>query len=116
MSSHRAFKVLGRRTIRRDGIAKVTGREMYASDIALPYTLHARVLKRSYPHVRVRSIDISGAEAMGAIVVTFEETPNVRFCPRLVSTPEVTYKDWHVLTGEPLYVGEPIAAVAAETE
>mgnify|MGYP001057154772 CR=1 FL=1 len=89
---------------------------MYASDISLPHMLHARVLKSPHPRARVRSIDVSGAEAMGAVAVTFEETPNVRFCPRLVSTPEATYKDWLVLTGEPLYVGEPIAAVAAETE
>jgi xanthine dehydrogenase molybdenum-binding subunit len=78
--------------------------------------LHARMLKSPYPHARVKSIDVSGAEALGATVVTFEETPRVRYCPRLVSVPSATYKDWLVLTGKPKYVGEPIAAVAAETE
>jgi len=116
MSSQRAYRVLGKRTIRKDGIAKVTGQERYASDIALPNMLHARVLKSPLPHARVASIDVSEAEGMGAVVVTFEEIPKVRYCPRLVSTPEATYKDWHVLTGKPLYVGEPIAAVAAESE
>ncbi|MFQ6053681.1 MAG: xanthine dehydrogenase family protein molybdopterin-binding subunit, partial [Candidatus Bathyarchaeia archaeon] len=48
--------------------------------------------------------------------ITFKEIPKVKYCPRLVSTPEATYKDWHVLTGRPLYVGEPVAAVAAESE
>jgi len=33
-----------------------------------------------------------------------------------VSTPEATYKDWQVLTNKPLFFGEPIAAVAAESE
>jgi xanthine dehydrogenase molybdenum-binding subunit len=78
--------------------------------------LHARVLKSPYPHARVKSIDVSGAEELGATVVTFKETPQVRYCPRLVSVPSATYKDWLVLTGKPKYVGEPIAAVAAETE
>ena len=114
--SEKAFRVLGRRTIRKDGLARVTGLERYASDFYLPHMLHARVLKSPYPHARVKSIDVSGAEELGATVVTFKEVPRVRFCPRLVSTPEATYKDWVVLTDHPLYVGEPIAAVAAETE
>lgn len=94
----------------------MTGREVFASDFSLPTMLHARILKSPYPHARVKSIDVSGAEALGATVVTFEEIPKVRYCPRLVSVPSATYKDWLVLTGKPKYVGEPIAAVAAETE
>jgi xanthine dehydrogenase molybdenum-binding subunit len=111
-----AYRVLGRETVRKDGAAKVTGREVYASDFALPGMLHARVLKSPHPHARVRSIDTSAAEGMGATVVTFEEVPEVTFCPRLVSTPEATYKDWRVMTGRPRYVGEAVAAVAAESE
>ncbi len=78
--------------------------------------LHARVLKSRYPHARVKSIDVSRAEEIGAFVVTFEDVPDVTFCPRLVSTPEVTYKDWKVMSGKPSYLGEAIAAVAAESE
>jgi len=116
MSSSKAFHVIGKKTTRKDGIAKVTGFEKYASDISVPNMLHARVLKSLIPHAKVESIDIAEAEKMGAVVVTFEETPKAKFCPRLVSTPEATYKDWQVLTNRPLYVGEPIAAVAAESE
>ncbi|MFQ6053852.1 MAG: xanthine dehydrogenase family protein molybdopterin-binding subunit, partial [Candidatus Bathyarchaeia archaeon] len=86
----RSSHVLGKRTIRKDGISKVTGAEKYASDIFLPNMLHARVLKSPYPHARVTSIDVSEAERMGAVAVTFRETPKVRYCPRLVSTPEAT--------------------------
>ena len=116
MSSQSSFNVVGRKTIRKDGIAKVTGFEKYASDIALPNMLYARVYKSPYPHARVKSIDATEAEKMGAVVVTFREVPKVRYCPRLVSTPEATYKDWSVLTGRPLFFGEPIAAVASESE
>ncbi|MFQ6077441.1 MAG: hypothetical protein ACE5Z5_15150 [Candidatus Bathyarchaeia archaeon] len=75
MSSKRDFNILGKRTVRKDGIAKVTGREPYASDISLPNMLYARVLKSPYPHARVKSIDISKAEGMGAVVITFREIP-----------------------------------------
>ena len=116
MSSNETYRVLGKDTIRKDGIAKVTGQEKYASDISFPNMLHARMLKSPHPHARVKSIDVSAAEAMEAYTITFEETPEDKYCPRLVSTPDSTYKDWRVLTGKPLYVGDPVAAVAAETE
>ena len=116
MSSKRSFRVLGKKTIRKDGIAKVTGQEKYTSDIILPNMLHARMLKSPYPHARVKSIDVSGAEEMGAVTLTPEEIPDVKYCPRLVSTPEATYKDWKVLSDKPVFVGECVAAVAAETE
>ena len=116
MSTNKTYRVLGKDTIRKDGIAKVTGQEKYASDISFPNMLHARMLKSPHPHARVKSIDVSAAEAMEAYTITFEETPEDKYCPRLVSTPDSTYKDWRVLTGKPLYVGDPVAAVAAETE
>lgn len=116
MSSSQEYSVLGKDTQRKDGLAKVTGAEKYASDLSLPGMLHARILKSERPHAAVKRIDASEAEKMGAIVLTPDEVPDVRFCPRLVSTPDATYKDWRILTKKPVYVGEAIAAVAAETE
>ncbi|MEM4637003.1 MAG: molybdopterin cofactor-binding domain-containing protein [Nitrososphaerota archaeon] len=107
---------IGVKTPRKDALAKVTGREKYAYDIYLPGMLYARVLKSPYPHVRVKKIDVSRAVEMGAIVITFKDVPDVMFNPRLISTPDTTYKDWRVLTDNPRYIGEPIAAVAAESE
>jgi xanthine dehydrogenase molybdenum-binding subunit len=111
-----SYRVIGTKTERKDGVAKVTGREIYTSDISLQGMLHARVLKSPHPHAKITSIDVSGAEKMGATAITFENIPDVKFCPRLVSVPASTYKDWKVLTGKPHYVGEAIAAVAAESE
>lgn len=116
MSNRPAFKVLGKDTLRQDGVAKVTGREKYASDLSLPNMLHARVLKSPHAHARVKRIDTSAITDPTVVTLTPDEVPTVRFCPRLVSTPEATYKDWRVLTNKPRYVGEPVAAVAAESE
>ena len=110
------FKVLGKNTPRQDGIAKVTGREKYASDLALPNMLYARILKSPYPHARVKSIDTSEIKNKNVYTLTPHDVPDVRFCPRLVSTPDSTYKDWKVLTDKPRYVGEAVAAIAAESE
>jgi len=110
------FKVLGKKTIRKDGIAKVTGREIFASDMTLPNMLYGRILKSPYAHAKVKSMDVSKAEAMGAVTLTPGEIPDVKYCPRLVSVPSSTYKDWKVLAEKGHYVGEPIGAVAAESE
>ena len=47
---NKEFRVLGKKTIRKDGVAKVTGREMFASDMSLPNMLYGRVLKSDHPH------------------------------------------------------------------
>ncbi|TRO48888.1 xanthine dehydrogenase family protein molybdopterin-binding subunit, partial [Candidatus Bathyarchaeota archaeon] len=116
MAEKREFRVLGKRTIRKDGVAKVTGREVFASDMDLPNMLHGRVLKSPHAHARVKAMDFTKAEEMGAVTLAPEEIPDVMYCPRLVSVPAATYRDWRVLTDKPHYVGEPIGAVAAESE
>ncbi len=110
------YRVIGKDTARKDGVAKVTGREVYASDISFPNMLYGRILKSPHAHAKVKSIDVSKAEAMGAVTLTPGEIPDVKYCPRLVSIPSSTYKDWKVLAEKGHYVGEPIGAVAAESE
>ncbi|RLG83268.1 MAG: hypothetical protein DRO18_08055, partial [Thermoprotei archaeon] len=110
------FRYVGKKLARVDGYTKVTGLEKFTIDIQLPGMLYGRILRSPYAHAIVKEIDTSEAERMGAVIVTFKDVPKVLFNPRLVSIHEVTYRDWLVLTDRPLYVGEPIAAVAAETE
>ena len=116
MTNNQTFNVLGRDTQRQDGIAKVTGKEKYASDLMLPHMLYVRVLKSPYPHARIKKIDTSRISDPTIVTLTPEEVPDVTFCPRLVSIPTSTYKDWKVLSDRPRYVGEPVVAVAAESE
>ena len=61
------FNMLGKVTPRKDGIARVTGRERYTVDISLPRMLHGRILSSPYAHARVKNVDVSDAEAMGAV-------------------------------------------------
>lgn len=108
--------VIGKRSSGGARVSKVTGDELFAGDISLPGMLYARILRSPYPRARVKGVNVSDAEKLGAICVTYQDVPQLRFNPRLVSTHETTYKDWRVLTDAPNHVGEPIAAVAAETE
>jgi len=110
------YHAIGKKSVRKDGIAKVIGQEAYTSDVVLPRMLHARVLRSPFPHAAIKNIDTSAAEETGAICITFKDIPKVKYNERLVSIPRSTYKDRYVLAEKALHVGEAIAAVAAETE
>lgn len=109
-------RILGQNTHRKDGIAKVTGRELYASDINLPRMWHARVLRSPYAHARIKSINAEAAKALGAVVLTYADVPHLKYNERIVSTPPHLYRDRTVLADKARHLGEAIAAVAAPTE
>jgi xanthine dehydrogenase molybdenum-binding subunit len=110
------FEILGVPGRRKDGVARVTGREKYTPDISLPRMLHGRILSSPYAHARVKSIDASAAEALGAVVITWDDIPKVRYNERIITIPSVLHKDHYVLADKVRRMGEAVAAVAAETE
>lgn len=109
-------KLVGKVTRRKDGIARVTGQEIYSVDINLPRMLHARTVASPYAHARIKSIDTSVAEAMGAVVITFADIPKVLYNERIITVPWALHKDKYVLADKVRRMGEAVAAVAAETE
>lgn len=110
------FHAIGKKTPRKDGIPKVTGKEKYSSDIQVKNMLYGRVLRSPYPHAKIKKIDTSEAEKMGAICLTPEDVPDKKYNERIVSTEETTYRDRKVLPDKALLVGDAIAAVAAKTQ
>lgn len=101
---------VGASTARGDALDKVTGAARYAHEMAVPGMLHARMKTSSHAHARIVRIDTSKAEAM----------PGVRAV--LVGS-ELDYRlglymiDKCVLARDVVrYQGEPVAAVAAESE
>ena len=109
--------MIGVNTPRSDGAAKASGTMQYASDLNIPGMLYAAVLRSPYPHAEILSIDTSAAEAMGAVCLTPRDIKPIVYNERSVSTPAGTYRDRTILPlKKARHVGEPIAAVAAETE
>ena len=102
---------IGRRIPRRDAILQVTGQVRYAEDIRLPGMLHAKFLRSRYPHARILRIDTSRARAASGVVaaITGEDVPFNRV--------GAIRQDQPVLADDRVrYLGDPVAAVAAETE
>src|SRR5260370_1385623 len=109
---------VGTRTIRPDGVDKVTGRARSGADFNLPGQLIGGVLRSPHPHARIVSIDTSKAEALPGVkaVITrddFGDQPS-EFVP--AGEMMMNYKDVvrNVMAREKaLYEGHAVAAVAA---
>jgi len=91
------LQTVGRPATRVDGLARARGEARYTQDLRLPGMLHAAVLRSPHARARVEKLDLEPARALPGV--------------RAVIGPS----DLDVLTEEPNYDGEAIAAVAADT-
>jgi len=71
-------KWIGQRTIRPDGVDKVTGRAAFAADTTMPGMIWGKVKRSPHPHARIKSIDTSAAKRMPGVhcVVTADDIRN----------------------------------------
>jgi len=101
-----AYELLGKNFTPPDLHAKVTGKAKYSEDMRVDGMVFVKVLTSPMPHARVTSVDDSAALAMPGVhgVLRASEVSNP-------PEPQET-----ILTDEPLFVGHPILAVAADTE
>jgi CO/xanthine dehydrogenase Mo-binding subunit len=96
--------------MRVEGALKVGGRARYVADVHRPGMLWARFLLSPVPHARIAAIDTAKAKAVPGVhaVLTGADIGPRRFGRAI--------QDWPVLAYERVrYVGERVAAVAAET-
>ena len=107
---HSAGDFIGKNVRRVDTPSKVSGRLKYAGDMTMPGMLHVQVLRSPHPHARIVSIDTSAAEAMAGVegVITCADVPGEDGFGVFVNDQPVMAR------GKVRYVGEAVAAVAAE--
>lgn len=106
-----AHRVIGKPIPRLDSGEKVSGEAAFGDDRRPPGCLTARLFLSPHPHARIRRLDLSTARRVPGVraVVSAEDVPRVRY-GRLVRD-ETLFAD-----GRVRYVGERVAAVAAEDE
>ncbi|MCX6028879.1 MAG: xanthine dehydrogenase family protein molybdopterin-binding subunit [Chloroflexi bacterium] len=105
------LKYIGKPARRVDALEKVTGKAKYIADRKLPGMLYARCLRSETPHGRIVQLDTAPALAVPGVqaVITSEDF----FEHGLYGFP---VKDKYMLAYQKVrYVGEAIAAVAADT-
>jgi nicotinate dehydrogenase subunit B len=66
------FTIVGKPTLRRDSVVKVTGRAKFAGDIKEPGMLHARILRPPAHGAKLLSADTSGAREIEGVQVVRE--------------------------------------------
>ena len=101
---------LGASALRPDGIPKVQGRFAFSSDAWADNMLWGATLRSPHPHARIRSIDVSAALKINGVsaVITANDVPGKLTYGLIASDQPVFARD--IVR----YVGEPIAAVAAD--
>lgn len=113
MDGEQVLRNIGAEGPRGDADDKITGRATYTADISLPGMLHARVLRSQHAHARLVSIDATKARAVPGVhaVLTRDELDG------LAPTYGYFIKDMPVVAIDKVrYAGDPVAAVAAESE
>lgn len=104
------LKYVGQSEARVDGVRKVTGFSRYTDDLKLAGMLFAKIKKSPYPHAKILKIDTSKAEKLPGVkvIITGKDVP-VRVGLYL--------EDKTFLAIDKVrFIGEPVAAVAAESE
>ena len=114
------FKWIGKNTIRPDGVEKVTGMARYGADGDMPGMVWGKVLRSPHAHAKIKSINTSKAEALNGVlaVMTADDLPLLPLdIPRPMGPQDLRWICRNTMAhGTALYVGHPVAAVAATTQ
>src|SRR3970040_2207769 len=104
------IQVVGKPTPRVEGELKVTGKALYSADFNLPGTLWGRCLRSPIPYGRICRIDTSKAWKVPGVkaVITGQDVTGLRIGRCIYDTPVLA-------DGLVRFIGEKVAAVAAET-
>ncbi len=96
---------------RSDGVKKVTGAAEYVDDIRMGRMLYADVVRSPYAHAKVLSVDLSEAKKLPGVKVVIDGTDYQKRVGLYLEDRFFMIKPGDTAK----YMGDPIAAVAAET-
>src|ERR1043166_7543377 len=104
-------QVIGKPTPRVEGAEKVTGAAKYTTDVTLPGMLWGKVARSPIAYGRIVRVDVSAALKVPGVkaVISGKDVAGLKIGRRIHDMPILA-------DGVVRYVGEKVAAVAAETE
>ncbi|MGD2043878.1 MAG: molybdopterin-dependent oxidoreductase [Acidimicrobiia bacterium] len=112
------FNVVGVSSHRIDGRGLVTGKPVFVEDFPKrPGLLHIVLLTSPHAHARIRSIDTTRAEDVDgvAVVLDHRNTPEKRYTTAGQGYPEPSPYDARMFDTKVRWVGDRVAAVAADS-
>ena len=105
------MRVIGKPTARVEGVEKVTGAAKYAGDVTLPGMLWGKLLRSPIAYGRIKNSDVADALNVPGVkaIITGKDVAGLSIGRRIYDMP--------ILAQEVVrYVGEKVAAVAADSE
>ena len=99
-----------------DAAMKVTGRKQYVDDMRFPRMLYGKILFSPIAHGRIKSIHLEEAKKVPGVraIVCYKDSPKIRYNGN-VEDKDIA-KSELVFDQVVRYVGDKVAAVAAETK
>jgi carbon-monoxide dehydrogenase large subunit len=107
-------KLVGQRIKRREDPRLIQGRATYVDDVAIVGIRHLAFKRSDIAHGRIRSIDVSAAEAMDGVDAVFTGAQIAEFlAPMPIGTPFPSPDHRAVAADTVRFAGEPVAVVVA---
>ena len=110
--------IVGKPHVKKEAYLKATGKLKYTGDIRVEGALRCKILRSPHANALVKSIDTSEAWKVPGVadIITYEDVPKILSMHQFLHVPEMIYRDSYLLEKHVRYVGDRVAAVAAETE
>ncbi len=112
------MKIVSKSKIKVDGPGLVTGKQKFVDDFDMPGMLVGKILASPHAHAIIKKIDISKAEKLPGVhaVLYHKNVPRVAHTTAGQGFPEPSPYDTFMFDKKVRYVGDRVAAVAAESE
>ncbi len=107
-----AVRYVGKEVRRVEDPALVSGSAPFIDNLQLPGMLHCAILRSPHAHARVLKVDASAAEALEGVVAVLTPDDVKRWANAHVTSPP-GWGTHCIAIDKVIYVGEPVAAVAA---
>lgn len=111
------FNVVGKALPKVDAPKLAQGKPAFVADFERPGMLYGKILHSPHAHARIKAIDTREAEALEGVhaVLTYKNVPRVVYSTAGQSYPIPGPLDYVSFDNKVRYVGDRVAAVAAET-
>ena len=115
-------KVLGKRRLRKEDPALLTGEAKFTNDLNIPGALHLAVLRSPYAHARILNVDVSGALDVPGVVAAYSGADLAPLwagpmpCAWPVTADMKNPAHYPLAVAKAAYVGDGVACVLATSD
>lgn len=112
------FKQVNHSVTKIDALQLALGKDSYVADFVPNNALIIKMLWSPHAHARIKKLDVSKAEKMPGVkaVLWYGNVPRIAHCTAGQGFPEPSPYDTFMFDRKVRFVGDRVAAVAAETE